>query len=268
MAAAKTVSITRYHYVTVDMSGNIIGSSIVLSQQSQSTAPVTVSAFDDVAAVGATTATTVETYSPSLVNLGFDLEETTIVTSPTVSTIATSQTNSDAAIETNQQATKTSQATSASVSTGDSESSIYSEISSSGVDAEFAKAILDAHNEKREAHSASGLSWSANLFTYAQNYADSYTCGGSLVHSGDSYGENLAYGYSTGVAALEAWYSEGTGYDYSTSTVLDHFTQVIWQSTTELGCAYKSCSGGLYVICSYNPAGNYVGEGLENLSAD
>lgn len=153
-----------------------------------------------------------------------------------------------------------------------SETGIYSEIASStGVDVDFAKSMLDRHNVLRAAHSAGALSWSSTLYAFAQAYADQYVCGSSLVHSGGPYGENLAAGYSTGVAALNAWYAEGDNYDYSTATLFDHFTQVIWKGTTELGCAYKLCTTGaypgLYVICSYNPPGNYIGQGKANLAS-
>lgn len=146
-------------------------------------------------------------------------------------------------------------------------SGVYADIASSGVDATFAKNILDAHNAKRALHGVGDLSWDTTVYQYAQAYADKYTCGSGLVHSGGQYGENLASGYSTGVDAFDAWYSEGVSYDYSIASVFDHFTAIIWKGTTKLGCAYKDCGSGLYVICSYDPAGNVIGYGKENLFA-
>lgn len=149
----------------------------------------------------------------------------------------------------------------ASTSTGDN-------ISGDGVDQAFAKDILDAHNKKRTAHLAPALKWSLTLYSYAQDYANKYDCSGSLTHSGGKYGENLAVGYSSGDSAVTAWYDEGKGFNYNSGSVLDHFTQVVWKDTTQLGCAYKDCSAenwGKYVICSYDPAGNVVGEVLQNV---
>ncbi|KAK6456725.1 PR-1-like protein [Scheffersomyces xylosifermentans] len=137
-------------------------------------------------------------------------------------------------------------------------------------DSSFAQPLLNIHNQKRAQHGAGSLSWSNELFEYAQAYANKYDCSGNLVHSGGPFGENLAVGYEDGVSAFGAWYEEGDNYDYSNANVLDHFTQIIWKGTTEVGCAYKDCSAqnwGKYIICSYNPPGNYVGEGKANLSS-
>ncbi|ABN67684.2 predicted protein [Scheffersomyces stipitis CBS 6054] len=135
-------------------------------------------------------------------------------------------------------------------------------------DKDFAQSILDAHNQKRADHGVSALTWSDDLYQYAQNYANGYSCSGSLVHSGGKYGENLAVGYSSGVTAFDAWYVEGDDYNYNAATQWDHFTQVVWKGTTQLGCAYKDCSAenwGKYVICSYNPPGNVIGQIKENV---
>lgn len=153
-----------------------------------------------------------------------------------------------------------------------SDSGIYADIDKSqGIDKDFAKSILDAHNDKRAKHSAKNLSWSKDLYDYASDYASKYSCSGSLKHSGGKYGENLAVGYKTGPDAVNAWYDEGKSYNYASTSLFDHFTQVIWKGTSEVGCAYKDCSSenwGKYIICSYNPAGNMVGEGSQNLQAN
>lgn len=163
----------------------------------------------------------------------------------------------------------TSQATSTSSSS--SSSDLYADIyKSSGIDKTFAKNILDAHNEKRTLHSSPDLSWDVDAYNYAQNYADAYDCSGVLTHSHGPYGENLAAGFKDGPSALEAWYDEGSTYNYAAGNTYDHFTQVVWKDTTKVGCAYKDCSSnnwGLYIICSYDPAGNVVGENAANVLA-
>ncbi|KAK6459442.1 CAP domain-containing protein, partial [Scheffersomyces xylosifermentans] len=128
--------------------------------------------------------------------------------------------------------------------------------------------VLEAHNSKREEHGVKPLKWSEEVYKYAQAYADKYDCSGNLQHSLGKYGENLAVGYQDGVSAFNDWYAEGKNYDYSSASVLNHFTAIIWKGTTELGCAYKDCKSkgnGYYIVCSYNPAGNTVNEEKENL---
>ncbi|QRG39780.1 hypothetical protein FDK38_004234 [Candidozyma auris] len=133
----------------------------------------------------------------------------------------------------------------------------------------FDKQILDAHNSKRAKHSAPALSWSDELASYAQNMADKYTCGSSLQHSGGKYGENLAVGYDGAEGTVKAWYDEGSNYDYSSASSFNHFTQVIWKGSKQLGCAQKQCdNGGPYVVCEYYPAGNMIGQGEQNLAAN
>ncbi|CAL9731715.1 protein Pry1p [Monosporozyma unispora] len=133
-----------------------------------------------------------------------------------------------------------------------------------------ASVLLNAHNNKRALHqNTPSLTWSSELEAYAQNYANGYDCSGNLIHSGGPYGENLALGYGV-EGAVEAWYGEISDYDFSNpgfSENAGHFTQLIWKSSTEVGCAIKSCGGswGDYVICSYNPAGNVIGEFPENV---
>lgn len=137
------------------------------------------------------------------------------------------------------------------------------------------------------------MTWNDDLASFAQSYIelldkDSYynPCLGHLVHSDTyynmkglkgrpNYGENIAWGTITDVGAVDMWYNEIKNYDFtdpaksSTTSEWGHFTQLVWNSSTELGCAYKSdCTLGdssvLYVICEYNPRGNVLlGNGPE-----
>lgn len=228
---AQTYFVTNYHYVTVDAEGNIVGTSVDYASASSDSVATSV--------VYAQAAADDDSESSEIATQAF------VTSSLEKSVAATSVTSA-------QQTTLSTSTTSSSSSSS----------ASSGFDAE----ILEIHNEKRALHSADDLTWSSTLASYAQDLADAYTCGSTLTHSGGSYGENLAYGYSSADLTVEAWYSEGDDYDYSSATVLDHFTQIIWKSTKQLGCAKKTCGSGLYVVCEYYPAGNVVGEGTLNLS--
>lgn len=132
------------------------------------------------------------------------------------------------------------------------------------------QAWLDAHNRYRALHGVPPVSWSPAAAASAQAWAD--TCPAS--HSGSAYGENIAfatYAMSPGdVVAL--WYSEEPDYDYNNpgfSPETGHFTQVVWKSTTEIGCGYRSgCPPPAWPhiwVCQYNPPGNYLGQFAANV---
>lgn len=130
----------------------------------------------------------------------------------------------------------------------------------------FALEILEVHNEKRALHGAQKLSWNDTVYEYAAQYASKYDCSGKLVHSGGSYGENLAIGYTV-VGGANAWYDEGDTYVYGSESTYNHFTAMIWNSSYAVGCAYKYCNAvwGTYIICSYYPAGNVIGQCSKNV---
>lgn len=231
--SAKTFYETNTHYVTVDANGNLV------SSLATAAAAVGDDKNDD------ETGDFVLVVTQSFVqNSGFG----------------------SAAPSSEPQATTVTPPSSSPVAPTSSQSSASSS-PSSGVTG-FKKEILDAHNSRRSKHSASALTWSEELETYAQNMADKYSCGSSLQHSGGKYGENLAVGYDGAEGTVKAWYDEGEGYDYSSASTFNHFTQVIWKGSKELGCAKKDCNGSPYVVCEYSPAGNIVGQGKQNLASN
>jgi hypothetical protein len=45
-----------------------------------------------------------------------------------------------------------------------------------------------------------------------------------------------------------------------------HFTQMVWKSTTQVGCAYKvDCQKGAFFVCNYVPPGNFDGQFAANV---
>lgn len=205
-----------------------------------------------------------ETSSSSLL-----LEETTtpetISSTPTPTTADIPTSTTPITTNTPALATTTSSiptSTSSSTSTTSSSTSTSSTTPSSS----NAETLLNAHNAKRALHGVPDLVWDDTLYAYAAQYAANYDCSGTLTHSGGPYGENLALGYTL-EGAIDAWYAEGDNYDYGSCSVLNHFTAVVWKSSTHVGCATKQCNNawGEYLICSYSPAGNVVGECSENV---
>jgi uncharacterized protein YkwD len=143
--------------------------------------------------------------------------------------------------------------------------------SNSSVSSADIQAYLSAHNTVRAQHGAVALTWSDNLSSVAQAWAD----GCKFEHSGGQFGENLAAGTGdsyTIATAVKSWTDEVSQYN-SNDPQPSHFTQVVWKATTQVGCAVKDCSGifdasyGLahYHVCEYSPAGNVIGEFAQNV---
>lgn len=132
---------------------------------------------------------------------------------------------------------------------------------------------VDAHNKARANVTTSPslplVTWDTNLANYALSYANKRIGDCAMTHSGGPYGENLAKGSSSnfdGVTAIGLWVDEKSCYNYPSNTcatgkVCGHYTQVMWRDSTRIGCAQVTCSSGWhYVVCSYDPPGNWDGE--------
>ncbi|XOF33116.1 MAG: CAP domain-containing protein [Candidatus Electrothrix sp. YB6] len=136
-----------------------------------------------------------------------------------------------------------------------------------------------AHNTWRSQVSVPPLRWSDKLARSAQKWADRLAGNNcTLQHSiSREYGENLYHAgpvtLSDGSAAVrkiaaqdvvDFWGSEITHYDYASNSchgVCGHYTQVVWKSTTEVGCGAAFCGNkGQIWVCRYTPAGNMAGQ--------
>ncbi|XP_065064531.1 uncharacterized protein LOC135690796 [Rhopilema esculentum] len=158
------------------------------------------------------------------------------------------------------------------------------------VKSDFAGECLFAHNVARGQHEDTpDLTWDADLATSAESYAqklasDNQKSGGSsylMDHSpaaGRDYGENIYIGNSGGLDerkianAMYFWYREGIKYNYESIapwTSTGHFTQVIWKSTTTVGCGkalyYKNLRIHTIIVCQYKPKGNTSMQFLKNV---
>jgi uncharacterized protein YkwD len=165
----------------------------------------------------------------------------------------------------------------------------------------FRAAILNSTNAYRAQHNASAVSWNETLEAFAVNYLDIVVTTSSnsrrdnnnnsssdirqdlnhngsnikdvekdsddtckFAHSGGPYGENLALGCSDATSCVQMWGDERRLYNYddpSFSHETGHFTQLVWKSTTTVGCGRKLCGNhkGWYLVCEYWPRGNVIG---------
>jgi pathogenesis-related protein 1 len=138
--------------------------------------------------------------------------------------------------------------------------------------------FVTAHNTYRDRVSPPAkpplppVRWSNELAATAQAWAD--RC--KFEHSqGSAFGENLAARTHMAAPAeiVADWASEAADYDYARDRcapgkVCGHYTQMVWRSSTQIGCGVAQCStnspfgDGDWVmwVCNYSPAGNYTGE--------
>jgi uncharacterized protein YkwD len=117
------------------------------------------------------------------------------------------------------------------------------------------------------------MAWDPTAAEVARDWADACL----WRHSGTpGYGENLFASTATGASigdAVDGWASEIADYDYALNRcapgkMCGHYTQIVWRSSTLVGCAAAICDTGspfgsgrwINWVCEYVPPGNYVGE--------
>ena len=140
---------------------------------------------------------------------------------------------------------------------------------------QFPARILAAHNAERARAGVPPLIWDNDLETAAAAYAQQMAMTGVFAHSDRSKrrgtGENLWMG-THGAFSIETmvggWSSEkrffvpGIFPNNSRSgnwEDVGHYTQMIWPTTTRIGCALASTPRIDYLVCRYATAGNMDG---------
>jgi hypothetical protein len=81
-----------------------------------------------------------------------------------------------------------------------------------------------------------------------------------------SVGENIyaSGGTATAAGAVQSWASEKANYVYPNgySPATGHYTQMVWRTTREIGCARVECPSIPFsstIVCNYGPSGNSGG---------
>ncbi|CAG9804966.1 unnamed protein product [Chironomus riparius] len=142
---------------------------------------------------------------------------------------------------------------------------------------EFQVQCLKAHNEYRSKHKVTPLKLSKELCSYAQEWAEHLASKSVMQHRNQQkYGENIYYFFSTdpnhvveGKDPVDSWYEEIKQHKFGMepkTTGTGHFTQVVWKECKELGIGVKkNAKGQVFVVCNYNPPGNYIGNYASNV---
>jgi hypothetical protein len=141
--------------------------------------------------------------------------------------------------------------------------------------ASAASRLLAAHNAERARMGVAPLRWDPALAASAASYGPTLARLGRLQHSPRSVRpgqrENLWMG-SRGSYSPErmvgAWIAERAYYRRGRFPHVSrtgrwhdvaHYTQMVWPTTTRVGCAVYSARRWDYLICRYSPPGNVTG---------
>ncbi|MFE3476537.1 CAP family protein [Streptomyces sp. B27] len=150
------------------------------------------------------------------------------------------------------------------------------------MDNAFQHDCLQAHNTYRAQHGVPALTINPDAVAYAKQRAQELSRHDGLSgwrRADSGFGENLIWsgspaGHMPSCAdAVRFWYQESTDFDYDYNRPDWHstgrFTQVVWKSTTSLGCARVAGRDSqlyeTYIVCNYTPPGNNVVEFKENV---
>jgi pathogenesis-related protein 1 len=126
-------------------------------------------------------------------------------------------------------------------------------------DAEVAD-LLAEHNRQRQKVKTALLVWDCRLGAVAASWAARGTPG----HSDTSFGENIFVSADPAEKVTKApdrWEDEEHNWNNKAATcesgkTCTHFVQMVWRSTTKIGCAVNRQVSGkwkLMLVCNYDP---------------
>lgn len=140
----------------------------------------------------------------------------------------------------------------------------------------FRSVLLKRHNDARRAAGQRPLRWNATLAADAQRYANQLARTRVFKHSREPrgatpQGENLwmgSSGYFSYDEMIGSWTNEKRWFRRAAMPKVSttgrwadvaHYTQIIWHSTTDVGCAIADNRKDEYLVCRYGPPGNVYG---------
>ena len=138
------------------------------------------------------------------------------------------------------------------------------------------RTALGAHNAARQRFGVEPLAWSPELAAEARRHAQYMASTGIYGHDQTpgrrkKQGENLwrgqrglfSYDVMVGVMVDEARHFRPGAFPNNSATGnwsdVAHYTQIVWPTTTAVGCALASSPTTDYFVCRYAPTGNKDG---------
>ncbi len=147
-----------------------------------------------------------------------------------------------------------------------------------GLRTNFDERLLAAHNRERSAAGVPNLAWSPALADSARKWAEHLQRLDTIRHYSvdpadpDPEGENLwagTRGHYAPEQMVGLWTSGKKHYRPGTFPAVSrtgraedigHYTQVMWRSSTHVGCALAAARKHDILVCRYTEGGNVIGE--------
>ncbi|XP_049642717.1 cysteine-rich secretory protein LCCL domain-containing 2 [Suncus etruscus] len=151
--------------------------------------------------------------------------------------------------------------------------------------------ILFLHNKMRgqvnpPASNMEYMTWDEELERSAAAWAQECLWEHGPTSLMPTIGQNLAvhWGwYRSPGSQVQSWYDEVNHYTYPaphecnpwcpercSGPMCTHYTQIVWATTTKIGCAVHTCpsmevwgemwNNAVFLVCNYSPKGNWIGE--------
>jgi Cysteine-rich secretory protein family len=141
----------------------------------------------------------------------------------------------------------------------------------------FDQRLLDSHNVERARSHAQPLIWDEKLAQSARTWAEELARTNMFEHDHQNReGENLWMGTASAYQPEEmvgSWSEEraifksGRFPDVTLTkdwADVGHYTQMIWKTTTHVGCARAKGGEMDVLVCRYSPPGNWIGVEIRN----
>ena len=141
---------------------------------------------------------------------------------------------------------------------------------------DFKEKMIKLHNDLRKKYGSDMLKENNILNDIAEEYADKLSNEekydfNNNIYNNITVGENISVtDFNNPEEIFKTWAEEEAYYEFkpNISTKTNHFTQLIWKETTDIGIGFSSdlLHGKYYTVILYYPIGNSLGDLGKNLS--